>query len=76
MNQITPYDTGKVKIGCRFERDTRPALSSFDEKLQEALIGNPDRHPIERWLDENPRVAPVAVFAGLVLAMTIAGSFQ
>lgn len=73
---VTPYDTGKVRIGCRYVRDTRPKLSVFEERLQEALLGAPNRHPIERWIDEHPIMAPAAIFGALVLVMTIAGSFQ
>lgn len=76
MNKVTPYDTGKVKIGCHYVPDTRPQLSPFEEALQEALLGASDRHFIERWLDSHPTLAPIVVFLALTLIMTIAGSFD
>lgn len=37
---ITPYDTGKVKIGSNYQPDLRPAIDPDMELLQTAFIGD------------------------------------
>lgn len=39
----TPYNTGKVLIGCRYEPVKRVEFSRDAERLQTALIGSPKR---------------------------------
>lgn len=36
--QVVPYDTGKVKIGLRYE-PPKPPMSRDEEKIQAALLG-------------------------------------
>ena len=38
--KTTPYDTGKVKIGCHYEPPRFNAMSSDMERLQSALLGH------------------------------------
>ncbi len=73
--KIVPYNTGKVKIGSRLSIDTRPSLSAYDERLQSALLYKPSS-VVERFLDAHPRLAPVAVFAALVLVLLIVGTIE
>lgn len=73
--KITPYDTGKIKIGIHYAPDTRPRLSSFDERLQEALLGEPD-NAISRYLDRHPVLAPILVFTFIVFVMLIADAIE
>jgi hypothetical protein len=37
--RITPYDTGKVKIGCHYQPKRRIDMSGDMERLQSALLG-------------------------------------
>ena len=36
----TPYDTGKIKIGCHYEPQRRNEISGDMERLQSALLGH------------------------------------
>lgn len=38
-HRITPYDTGKVKIGCHYEPRRHIVMSGDMERLQSALLG-------------------------------------
>ncbi len=40
MHRVTPYDTGKVKIGCHYEPPRFNAMSGDMERLQSALLGH------------------------------------
>ena len=38
-SKITPYDTGKVKIGVYYEPPMQNTMTEFDAELQAALLG-------------------------------------
>lgn len=38
MQRVTPYDTGKVKIGCHYQPRPRIDMSGDMEQLQSALL--------------------------------------
>ena len=38
MQRVTPYDTGKVKIGCHYQPQTRIDMSADMERLQSGLL--------------------------------------
>ncbi|MFY9184416.1 MAG: hypothetical protein WBJ45_08185 [Limnohabitans sp.] len=39
MQRVTPYDTGKVKIGCHYQPKRRIDMSGDMERLQSSLLG-------------------------------------
>lgn len=45
--RVVPYDTGKVKIGLRYE-PPKPPMSRDEEKIQAALLGI-ELMPIIPW---------------------------
>jgi hypothetical protein len=48
--RVTPYDTGKVKIGLLYAPPP-PPMSRDEEVIQAALLGQPISSPIPwRWL--------------------------
>lgn len=73
--KVVPFDTGKVKIGLHYVRDNRPAMSVFEERLQDALLGK-TVNGLPRWFDTHPRLAPLVVFGALVLLMTIVSTIE
>ena len=38
-SRVVPYDTGKIKIGCAYERP-RPVYTSTDDIWQDVYMGN------------------------------------
>ena len=38
MQRVTPYDTGKVKIGCHYQPQPRIDMSADMERLQSGLL--------------------------------------
>ncbi len=38
MQRVTPYDTGKVKIGCHYQPPARIDMSADMERLQSGLL--------------------------------------
>lgn len=73
--KVVPFDTGKVKIGLHYAPDTRPTMSVFEERLQDALLGKASTG-IPAWLDAHPRLAPFAILGALVLLMALVGTIE
>ena len=66
----TPYDTGKIKIGECYIRDTRPQLNAFEEKLQQALLHSGEQG-INDFMSRYPRTSAVIIIVGLTLVLAL-----
>jgi len=40
---MTPYNTGKVRIGSRYEQKNEYAMSEFEYRLQESMLRKESR---------------------------------
>lgn len=63
----TPYNTGKVRIGARFEVDRRPTLGSDELRLQRALIGPGGPSVGLTWTGDHLMWILAAIFAAFTI---------
>lgn len=65
-SRVPPYNTGKVLIGLTYQPPTRLTYSRQEERLQRALLADPEelRHQrLDRWLYAIAAVALIVVIA-------------
>lgn len=66
--RVPPYNTGKVLIGARYQPPSKLTYSRQEERLQSALLADPEelrQQRLDRWLYA---VAVVALFVVIVTA--------
>lgn len=66
--RVPPYNTGKVLIGARYQAPTKLTYSRQEERLQRALLADPEelrQQRLDRWLYA---MAVVALFVVIVTA--------
>lgn len=64
MDKPKPYDTGKVLIGCYYQRPIRADFTEEEYQIQRALL-KPSRTDWNLVLDE------VLAFSGFIFAITL-----
>jgi hypothetical protein len=62
---VVPYDTGKVKIGCRYEPPAVP-LTDEEMQVQQMLLGT-SRHTEDFWKMHGEWMAVVAICVMVVM---------
>ena len=61
MPKVTPYDTGKIKIGCRYDPPLRNQYNPDQDWVQEVLLG------IEKdWFDQIENLIEYAIYIVLI----------
>jgi len=69
MPKITPYDTGKVKIGCNYQPQLTGMYNKDQDWVQEWLLG------IEiDWFEKTENLIEYALlFIGIISILTLLG---
>jgi len=61
MPKIPPYDTGKIKIGCRYDPPLRNQYNPDQDWVQEVLLG------IQKdWFDQIENLIEYAIYIVLI----------
>ena len=68
--KLTPYDTGKVKIGLLYQRPQQNEYSTDQVLLQKALLGDSDTNQIDLLQIIVYAAVLIVVFGGLLHATT------